>query len=143
MNDADVPAEGGKLPLPHVRAVQRDGPLRHVVEPGDELAEGRLAAACVGAMSVVVIAVGGYFIMQGKMDYADLTTFSLYQKAPMRVTQEIKRSSGPWWESSPISKRSVVMRLMSWPVRFWSKKENDRVCIWSKPAGPDGGQPNL
>ena len=54
------------------------------------------------------------------------------QKAPMRVTQEIKRSSGPWWESSPISKRSVVMRLMSWPVRFWSKKENDRVCIWSK-----------
>ena len=33
---------------------------------------------CVGAMSVVVIAVGGYFIMQGKMDYADLTTFSLY-----------------------------------------------------------------
>jgi len=33
---------------------------------------------CVGLMSVVVIAVGGWFIMKGKMDYTDLTAFSLY-----------------------------------------------------------------
>ena len=33
---------------------------------------------CVGIMSVVVIAVGGYFIMLGEMDYTDLITFSLY-----------------------------------------------------------------
>ena len=30
------------------------------------------------AMSAVVIAVGGYLIMQGRMDYVDLITFSLY-----------------------------------------------------------------
>ena len=29
-------------------------------------------------MNVVVIAVGGYMIMQKKMDYRDLITFSLY-----------------------------------------------------------------
>ncbi|WP_251449135.1 ABC transporter ATP-binding protein [Vermiculatibacterium agrestimuris] len=33
---------------------------------------------CVGVMSVIVIALGGYFIMQGEMDYTDLITFSLY-----------------------------------------------------------------
>ena len=33
---------------------------------------------CVGLMSVLVIAVGGYFIMVGQMDYTDLITFSLY-----------------------------------------------------------------
>ena len=33
---------------------------------------------CVGVMSVIVIALGGYFIMEGKMDYTDLITFSLY-----------------------------------------------------------------
>lgn len=33
---------------------------------------------CVGVMSVLVIAAGGYFIMKGMMDYADLITFSLY-----------------------------------------------------------------
>ncbi len=33
---------------------------------------------CTGIMSVVVITVGGLLIMQGKMDYTDLITFSLY-----------------------------------------------------------------
>ena len=33
---------------------------------------------CVGVMSVIVIALGGYFIMEGRMDYTDLITFSLY-----------------------------------------------------------------
>lgn len=33
---------------------------------------------CLGIMSVLVIAVGGWFIMQGEMDYTDLVTFSLY-----------------------------------------------------------------
>ena len=33
---------------------------------------------CVGVMSVIVIALGGYFIMKGRMDYTDLITFSLY-----------------------------------------------------------------
>ncbi len=33
---------------------------------------------CMGLMSVVVITVGGILIMQGKMDYTDLITFSLY-----------------------------------------------------------------
>ena len=33
---------------------------------------------CMGLMSVVVITVGGILIMQNKMDYTDLITFSLY-----------------------------------------------------------------
>jgi len=33
---------------------------------------------CVGLMSVVVIAFGGWLIMEGKMDFTDLVTFSLY-----------------------------------------------------------------
>ena len=33
--------------------------------------------------------------------------------APTMVTSEMNRSSGPWWASSVISKRSVVMRLIS------------------------------
>ena len=41
--------------------------------------------------------------------------------APTIVTMEMNRSSGPWWASSVISNRSFVSRLMSWPVRFWSK----------------------
>ena len=45
---------------------------------------------------------------------------SMTQNAPMRVTVEINRSSGPWWASSVISNRSLVARLMSWPVRFLS-----------------------
>ena len=32
----------------------------------------------MGLMSVLVIALGGYFIMAGRMDYVDLITFSLY-----------------------------------------------------------------
>ena len=34
-------------------------------------------------------------------------------KAPTIVTNEMKRSSGPWWASSVISNRSLVRRLMS------------------------------
>ena len=45
---------------------------------------------------------------------------SMMQKAPRMVTEEMKRSSGPWWASSVISNRSPVTRLMSWPVRFLS-----------------------
>ena len=41
-------------------------------------------------------------------------------RAPIMVTAEVSRSSGPWWASSVISNRSVVRRLMSWPVRFSS-----------------------
>ncbi len=33
---------------------------------------------CLGVMSVLVIAVGGLLIMEGRMDYTDLVTFSLY-----------------------------------------------------------------
>lgn len=41
----------------------------------------------LSSMNVVVIAIGGYMIMQGKLDYRDLVTFSLYIAAfvnPMR-----------------------------------------------------------
>ncbi len=44
----------------------------------------------------------------------------IMQNAPVRVTAEMNRSSGPWWASSVISNRSVVARLISWPVRFLS-----------------------
>ena len=40
--------------------------------------------------------------------------------APTIVSVEMSRSSGPWCASSVISNRSVVRRLMSWPVRLWS-----------------------
>ena len=40
--------------------------------------------------------------------------------APMMVTEEVSTSSGPWWASSVSSNRSVVRRLISWPVRFLS-----------------------
>ena len=39
---------------------------------------------------------------------------------PRLVTPEMKMSSGPWWASSVMSKRSAVRRLISWPVRFLS-----------------------
>ena len=45
---------------------------------------------------------------------------TIMHSAPMRVTAEMNRSSGPWWASSVISNRSVVARLMSCPVRFLS-----------------------
>lgn len=32
----------------------------------------------MAALQLVVVAVGGYYIMRGKMDYVDLATFSLY-----------------------------------------------------------------
>ena len=41
-------------------------------------------------------------------------------REPTMVTPEMKMSSGPWWASSVMSKRSAVRRLMSWPVRFLS-----------------------
>ena len=40
--------------------------------------------------------------------------------APITVTKEIKRSSGPWWASSVMSNSSAVIRLIRWPVRFLS-----------------------
>ena len=40
--------------------------------------------------------------------------------APTMVIPEMKISSGPWWASSVMSKRSDVSRLISWPVRFRS-----------------------
>ena len=40
--------------------------------------------------------------------------------APIMVTTEVSRSSGPWWASSVSSNRSVVRRLISWPVRLVS-----------------------
>ena len=54
--------------------------------------------------------------------------------APTMVTSEMNRSSGPWWASSVISKRSVVMRLISWPVRLRSKNSNPSSCIWPNRA---------
>ena len=39
---------------------------------------------------------------------------------PMMVSMEMIRSSGPWCASSVISNRSLVRRLMSWPVRLRS-----------------------
>ena len=40
--------------------------------------------------------------------------------APMMVRVEMKMSSGPWCASSVMSKRSLVRRLISCPVRFRS-----------------------
>ena len=54
--------------------------------------------------------------------------------APTIVRQEIRMSSGPWCASSVISKRSLVMRLMSAPVRLWSKKLKESFCMWLKAA---------
>ena len=45
---------------------------------------------------------------------------NIMPSAPTMVTPEIKISSGPWWASSVISKRSAVRRLMSCPVRLRS-----------------------
>ena len=40
--------------------------------------------------------------------------------APRMVTAEMNRSSGPWCASSVSSNRSLVNRLISWPVRLRS-----------------------
>ena len=40
--------------------------------------------------------------------------------APTMVTREMNKSSGPWCASSVTSNRSLVRRLISWPVRFLS-----------------------
>ena len=45
---------------------------------------------------------------------------NMMRRDPTMVTPEMKISSGPWWASSVMSKRSAVRRLMSWPVRFLS-----------------------
>ena len=50
------------------------------------------------------------------------------------VKPEMSMSSGPWWASSVISKRSLVMRLISAPVRLWSKKLKLSFCMWLKDA---------
>ena len=42
-------------------------------------------------------------------------------KAPTIVTNEMKRSSGPWWASSEISMRSLTIRDMIVPVLLLSK----------------------
>ena len=52
--------------------------------------------------------------------------------APTIVSVEMSRSSGPWWASSVISKRSLVSLLMSWPVRLWSKKLTSSSCTCVK-----------
>ena len=53
---------------------------------------------------------------------------------PMMVRTLMRMSSGPWWASSVISKRSEVMRLMSTPVRLRSKKEKLSFCMWLNTA---------
>ena len=53
---------------------------------------------------------------------------------PMMVSTLMTMSSGPWCESSVISKRSEVMRLMSTPVRLRSKNEKLRLCMWLNTA---------
>ena len=45
---------------------------------------------------------------------------NITMRAPTMVSTEMIRSSGPWWASSVTSKRSLVSRLISWPVRLRS-----------------------
>ena len=52
--------------------------------------------------------------------------------APAIVSDAWITVSGPWWASSVMSKRSVVMRDMSLPVRCLSKKANESVCTLAK-----------
>ena len=52
--------------------------------------------------------------------------------APPSVTTAVSRYSGPWCASSVMEKRSLVMRLMSTPVRLQSKKRKLIVCRCSK-----------
>ena len=42
---------------------------------------------------------------------------SIRAKAPRNVITAMKRSSGPWWATSPMSSRSRVTRATSRPVR--------------------------
>ena len=42
------------------------------------------------------------------------------KSAPIMVSPEITRSSGPWCDSSVISNRSPVSLLIRLPVRLWS-----------------------
>lgn len=81
---------------------------------------------CLGVMSVLVIAAGGYYIMKGQMDYTDLVTFSLY------VTTFI----------SPIRKLSAFveqfMRGMAGFSRFVELMETD-PSIQDVPDAQDAG----
>ena len=45
---------------------------------------------------------------------------NMKMRDPMIVRVEISTSSGPWWESSVISKRSPVSLFMRFPVLFLS-----------------------
>ena len=49
--------------------------------------------------------------------------------APTSVTVQMMMFSGPWWASSVMSKRSLVTRESSAPVRLWSKKLKLSVCM--------------
>ena len=53
---------------------------------------------------------------------------------PRMVRTLMSMSSGPWCASSVISNRSEVIRLMSTPVRFLSKKEKESFCMWLNTA---------
>ena len=48
--------------------------------------------------------------------------------APVSVTTAMRMFSGPWCATSVTAKRSEVMRLISAPVRFWSKNEKLMSC---------------
>ena len=50
------------------------------------------------------------------------------KKEPASITTERKRFSGPWCASSETSCRSLIMRLISVPVLFSSKKEKGSRC---------------
>lgn len=82
---------------------------------------------CVGVMSVLVIAAGGYYIMKGQMDYTDLITFSLY------VTTFI----------SPVRKLSAFveefMRGMAGFSRFVELMET-QPSIQDAPGALDAGE---
>ena len=52
--------------------------------------------------------------------------------APTMVREQMMMFSGPWWASSVTSNRSLTTRLSSTPVRFLSKKLQDRSCMWVK-----------
>ena len=57
-------------------------------------------------------------------------------KAPSSVTTEMNRSSGPWCASSVTSNRSLVTRLISWPVLLRSKKEKVHLLQMGKQRAP-------
>ena len=59
-------------------------------------------------------------------------TVDMTMNTPTSVTSEMNRSSGPWWESSEMSIRSLMMRDMIVPDLFSSKYENGSFCnLWN------------